>query len=197
MPRTHKPRTRRPRSKAEPLSKLEGPPYVDPRGPKRRAIAARRTSPPSRAHEANRTEGGAAVPPKGREPFHVLPEHAVVRTPPASLPEAPRESHGLFELVPTVARRALELGLSAREPSFHAFVAAAPEVMIEDDVVRYATRFSGSRPTPNDIVYVHDFDQPEAPRSLLLPPGQGPGLGRGYGRAHRAAAGGNPGGGRR
>ena len=63
----------------------------------------------------------------------------MVRTDPASLPEAPRESHGLFELVPTVARRALELGLSAREPSFHVFVAAAPEVMIEDDIVRYAS----------------------------------------------------------
>ena len=49
---------------------------------------------------------------------------------------------GLFELVPTVARRALELGLSAREPSFHVFVAAEPEVMIEDDIVRYATRFA-------------------------------------------------------
>jgi predicted ATP-dependent protease len=109
-----------------------------------------------------------------REPFRVPAAEAVMRTPPASLPETPRESHGLFELVPTVARRALELGLSAREPSFHVFVAAAPEVMIEDDVVRYATRFSGSRPTPHDIVYVHDFDQPEAPRPLLLPPGQGP-----------------------
>ena len=54
------------------------------------------------------------------------------------LPEAPRESDGLFELVPSVARRALELGLAAREPSFHVFVAAEPEVMIEDDIVRYA-----------------------------------------------------------
>jgi predicted ATP-dependent protease len=82
----------------------------------------------------------------------------------------------LFELVPSVARRALELGLSAREPSFHVFVAAVPEVMIEDDIVRYASRFSSTRPTPNDIVYVHDFDHPEAPLPLLLPPGAGPTL---------------------
>jgi predicted ATP-dependent protease len=99
-----------------------------------------------------------------------------VHTPPGSLPETPRESHGLFELVPAVARRALELGLSAREPSFHVFVATFPEVMIEDDIIRYAQRFSGSRPTPNDIVYVHDFDHPEAPQALLLPPGAGPKL---------------------
>lgn len=94
----------------------------------------------------------------------------------ASLPEAPRESHGLFELLPSVARRALELGLSAREPIFHAFVAAEPQVMIEDDVVRYASRFASARPTPDDIVYVHDFDHPEAPRPLILPPGEGAAL---------------------
>jgi predicted ATP-dependent protease len=173
MPRTHKPRTARP---PEPLAKLDGH-----RAPKRHAIGGRRAalSPAPRAHEANRADAhweSASAQVKAREPFRVPPEEAVVRTPPESLPETPRASHGLFELVPTVARRALELGLSAREPSFHAFVAAAPEVMIEDDVVRYATRFSGARPTPNDIVYVHDFDQPEAPHPLLLPPGQGPEL---------------------
>ncbi|HEY1695425.1 MAG TPA: ATP-binding protein [Polyangiaceae bacterium] len=111
---------------------------------------------------------------RGRQIYAVTPAQAVIHTDPSSLPEAPRESHGLFELVPTVARRALELGLSAREPSFHVFVAAAPEVMIEDDIVRYATRFARSRPTPNDIAYVHDFDHPEAPRPLLLPAGKGP-----------------------
>ncbi len=100
----------------------------------------------------------------------------MVRTDPETLPEVARESAGLLELVPSVARRALELGLSAREPSFHVFVAADPEVMIEDDIVRFATRFESTRPTANDIVYVHDFDHPEAPRPLNLPPGAGPAL---------------------
>ncbi|HTQ45260.1 MAG TPA: ATP-binding protein [Polyangiaceae bacterium] len=121
--------------------------------------------------------GGGAGPLEAvRGPFRVVHEQTVVRTEPSSLPEAPRESHGLFELVPTVARRALELGLSAREPSFHVFVAADPQVMIEDDVVRYAARFAAARPTPDDIVYVHDFDHPEAPRPLVLPAGVGPRL---------------------
>ena len=111
-----------------------------------------------------------------RAGFRVGAEEMAIRTDPAALPENPRESHGLFELVPAVARRALVLGLSAREPSFHVFVSAGPEVMIEDDVVRYATRFSDARPTPNDIVYVHDFDRPEAPLPLVLPPGTGPKL---------------------
>jgi len=95
---------------------------------------------------------------------------------PERLPEVPRESDGLFELVNPVARRALELGLAAREPSFHVFVAAAPEVMIEDDIVRYALRFARGRPAPPDIVYVHDFDHPEAPRPIMLPAGLGPAL---------------------
>ncbi len=106
----------------------------------------------------------------------VRPEDVVIRTDPEMLPETARESAGLLELVPSVARRALELGLSAREPSFHVFVAADPEVMIEDDIVRYAIEYAKTRPTAHDIVYVHDFDHPEAPLPLTLPPGAAPAL---------------------
>ncbi|HEY4016597.1 MAG TPA: ATP-binding protein [Polyangiaceae bacterium] len=119
---------------------------------------------------------GAPAIPRTLAAYRVRPEETVVRTDHSVLPDTPRESRGLLELVSGVARRALELGLSAREPSFHVFVAASPEVMIEDDIVRYAGRFASSRPTPNDIVYVHDFDHPEAPRPLVLPPGIGPAL---------------------
>ncbi|HSY24198.1 MAG TPA: AAA family ATPase [Polyangiaceae bacterium] len=111
-----------------------------------------------------------------RAMFRVAADDVVVRTDPTVVAETPRESRGLLELVPAVARRALELGLSAREPSFHVFVAAEPEVMIEDDIVRYAARFASARPTPADIVYVHDFDHPEAPRPLVLAPSAGPAL---------------------
>jgi predicted ATP-dependent protease len=121
-----------------------------------------------------------SAPFDGEAPAHaahrVRAEDVVIRTDPEMLPEPARESAGLLELVPSVARRALELGLSAREPSFHVFVAADPEVMIEDDIVRFAAQFAKSRPTACDIVYVHDFDHPEAPRPLTLPPGVGPTL---------------------
>ncbi len=112
-------------------------------------------------------------PGSGRDPFRVPAELATQHTDPALLPETPAESQGLFELLPTVARRALTLGLAAREPSFHVFVSAQPEVMIEDDIVRFAERFSKGRETPPDIVYVHDFDHPEAPKPLVLPAGSG------------------------
>ncbi len=121
--------------------------------------------------------GGHAAPTAAlREAFRVPSESVTIHTDPALLPDVPLASDGLFELVTPVARRALELGILAREPSFHVFVAAAPEVMIEDDVVRYAQRFAEGRPTPPDIVYVHDFDRPEAPRPIMLPAGLGPAL---------------------
>ena len=113
---------------------------------------------------------------RGREPFRVPGEAVATHADPTVLPEVPRESGGLFELVNPVARRALDLGLAAREPSFHVFVAATADVMIEDDIVRYAERYAAGRPTPPDIVYVHDFDHPEAPQPLLLPAGAGAAL---------------------
>src|SRR5215472_5881250 len=113
---------------------------------------------------------------KPRDQFRVAPEAVTVHAAAAALPQAPRESAGLFELVSPVARRALDLGLAARETSFNVFVAAEPVVMVEEDIVRYARRFSSGRPPPPDIVYVHDFDHPEAPRPLLLPAGVGPSL---------------------
>src|SRR5579884_3762130 len=143
--------------------------------------------PPSEATRRRRSSDGEGAATKregndaarlslSRSPFRILPEDVVVRTAPVLLPEEARPSGGLLELVPGVARRALELGLSAREPSFHVFVAAEPEVMIEDDIVRYASRFASTRASANDIVYVYDFDHPEAPRPLVLPPGTGPAL---------------------
>lgn len=112
-------------------------------------------------------------PGSGRAPFRVPAELATQHTDPGTLAEKPAETGDLFELLPTIARRALTLGLAAREPSFHVFVSAHPEVMIEDDVVRFAERFAKGRATPPDIVYVHDFDHPEAPKPLVLPPASG------------------------
>ena len=119
--------------------------------------------------DANR----APAPGQGRDPFRIPAELVAQNTDPAILAETPSESGGLFELVSTIARRALTLGLAAREPSFHVYVAASPQVMIEDDIVRYAERFAKGRETPPDIVYVHDFDRPEAPKPLMVPAGAG------------------------
>ncbi len=130
------------------------------------------TSGPVRAWiEANAL---APSPDLGRAPFRVPAELATYRTDPSSLPEQPEGIAGAFDLVGHVARRALTLGLSSREPSFHVFVSVDPQVMIEGDIVRFAERFAEGRQTPSDIVYVHDFDHPEAPRPLSVPPSAGP-----------------------
>ena len=155
-----------------PSTQVDRPPNVEPVVPRERDMSHDVTTAaaPSRAW----TEEVAQAVAKTREPFRVPPSVVTMHTDPNILAETPLESGGLFELVGHVARRALELGLASREPSFHVFVAAEPEVMIEDDIVRYAQRFSRGRSSPPDIVYVHDFDHPAAPRPLLLPPGVGP-----------------------
>ena len=141
-----------------------------PPGPNAAEVAPQSLNGPVRAWlDANR----APAPGQGREPFRIPAELVALYTDPESLPETPLESGGLFELVGTVARRALTLGLASREPSFHVFVAASQQVIIEDDIVRYAERFSKGRETPPDIVYVHDFDRPEAPKPLMVPAGAG------------------------
>jgi predicted ATP-dependent protease len=147
--------------------------------------AASRPSVPAPRHPPTRRREAAHPSPSGRDAaqlgrirsaHRVRPENTIISTSPDTIPEVPSESGGLLDLVPAVARRALELGLRAREPSFHVFVAAEPEVKVEDDIVRHASRVAAARPTPNDIVYVHDFDHPEAPRPLIVPPGAGPAL---------------------
>ncbi len=106
----------------------------------------------------------------------VVPDEALtVRLDPEKLPDRPVDA-SLWDIVPKVARRSLDLGLSMPESGFHIFVAADPEVMIEDAVESHAERFAGQMDTPGDLVYVHDFDHPEAPKPLLLPPGTGPAL---------------------
>jgi predicted ATP-dependent protease len=147
-------------------------PAVAAEGGARRTAGREEARRPRHNAAATAETGGALA----RAAHRVRAEDVVIQTDPQTLPEAARESGGLLELVPGVARRALELGLSAREPSFHAFVAADPEVMIEDDIVRYAIQFAKTRPTAHDIVYVHDFDNPEAPLPLTLPAGAGPAL---------------------
>lgn len=112
--------------------------------------------------------------PTARDLNRVSVDSLVRRTPATLLPETPQDTPGLFQLVGSTARRALLLGLTAREPNFHVFVAVDPDVAIEEDIVGFAERYTRDRPTPLDLVYVHDFDHPEAPIPLCLPSGTGP-----------------------
>ncbi|MEO8799143.1 MAG: AAA family ATPase, partial [Polyangiaceae bacterium] len=162
---------------------------VDPPGKGRGSGAARPDAEQPSGKEAANSEpktNGNVVPPapwseaalpdsmEAREKARVPAAKVTVHTDPALLPDEPKRSGGLFEIASPIARRALELGLVAREPSFHVFVAADRSVMIEADVVRHAERFARTRSVPSDIVYVHDFDNPAAPWPIMLPAGVGP-----------------------
>ncbi|MCL2723751.1 MAG: AAA family ATPase [Polyangiaceae bacterium] len=118
----------------------------------------------------------APRPGSGRVPFRIPSELVTQHTDPSSLPESPQAIAGLFDLVGPVACRALTAGLATKEPGFHVFVSADPQVMIEEDLVRFAECFAEGRDSPPDIVYVHDFDRPEAPKPLMLPAGSGAAL---------------------
>ena len=70
--------------------------------------------------------------------------------------------------------RALRLGLTTRAKGFHVFVSTPDEVRVLDDLVAEARSLLASRPAADDVVYVHDFAHPEAPKALTLPAGQAP-----------------------
>ncbi len=124
------------------------------------------------------------VPPPPPLPFaasvaalRVDADRTTVRHDPALLPEEPEAAHqdpDLFRLMARAVRRAFDLGILAGDPWFHVFVEAADDVDILPSVVARARMRLHDRPPPEDVVYVHDFDHPSAPRPILLPPGAGP-----------------------
>src|SRR5262249_5789124 len=61
------------------------------------------------------------------------------------------------------------------DPWFHVFVEAPDGVDITGTVLsRAKKRLEAGGRSPNDVVYVHDFDKPSAPRPILLPAGLAP-----------------------
>ncbi|MCU0693852.1 MAG: AAA family ATPase, partial [Polyangiaceae bacterium] len=103
----------------------------------------------------------------------VAAEDVTVHTPEDCLPEEPEVATDRLGLLGPRAQRALRLGLSAKNPGFHVYVACDPDLLFDKDVVLSAERAAAQLPAPNDVVYVHDFDHPEAPKPLLLPAGRG------------------------
>jgi len=112
--------------------------------------------------------------------LRVDPSRATVAHDPESLPEyvdGAGDDPDLFRLLPPAPRRAFDLGVLASDPWFHVFVEAPQDVDVLGAIVARARRRLAGRGTPHDIVYVHDFDAPSAPRPLPLPAGLGTMLG--------------------
>lgn len=76
------------------------------------------------------------------------------------------------------AVRALELGLAMRNPGYNIFVAGPAGTGKTSYSRSLACRKAATIPQASDWVYVHNFDNPDEPRALALPPGMGPDLAR-------------------
>lgn len=71
------------------------------------------------------------------------------------------------------AVRAIEFGLDISSSGFNLFLAGQQGTGKTTILKRILARFTEDRPTPQDIVYVHDFDDPDSPLVLELPAGMG------------------------
>ncbi len=105
-----------------------------------------------------------------------VPAHLVHFETPSSWlsQEGQSGSATLLQVTGEHSLRALRLGLTTRGRGFHVFVSTPDDVRVVDDIVAEAREVLAAKAPPGDVIYVHDFARPEAPRALMLPAGQGP-----------------------
>lgn len=70
------------------------------------------------------------------------------------------------------ATEALRFGMGMRQEGFHLFVIGSPGVGKHHVVLRMLEEFAATAPVPGDWCYVHNFDDPNRPKALPLPPGR-------------------------
>ncbi len=71
------------------------------------------------------------------------------------------------------ALRALELGLGIKDFRYNIYVAGSPGTGKNSIVKAFLQKLSLKEPPPQDLCYVHNFDDPYCPRYILLPQGLG------------------------
>jgi len=71
------------------------------------------------------------------------------------------------------AVRAIRFGLDIQSPGYNVFVAGLSGTGKGSIVRRFLTKLSADEPVPDDVVYVHNFEDPDSPRALFLPAGKG------------------------
>jgi predicted ATP-dependent protease len=71
------------------------------------------------------------------------------------------------------AIHALEFGLGVKDLEYNIFVAGPPRAGKTETIMAYVQELAAKEPTPPDIIYVHNFKDPEKPQSLNLPTGKG------------------------
>ncbi|MFQ5605702.1 MAG: AAA family ATPase [bacterium] len=76
------------------------------------------------------------------------------------------------------ALKAIKLGLEVKSPGYNIFVAGLTGTGKTTTIKHILERVDSQGPVPNDICYVHNFVQPDTPKVLSLPAGQGRKLAR-------------------
>jgi lon-related putative ATP-dependent protease len=71
------------------------------------------------------------------------------------------------------AVRAIRFGLDIQSPGYNVFVAGLSGTGKGSIVRRFLTQLSADEPVPDDVVYVHNFEDPDTPSALFLPAGKG------------------------
>jgi lon-related putative ATP-dependent protease len=71
------------------------------------------------------------------------------------------------------AVRAIRFGLDIQSPGYNVFVAGLSGTGKGSIVRRFLTKLSADEPVPDDVIYVHNFDDPDSPCALFLPAGMG------------------------
>ncbi|GHT92920.1 ATP-dependent protease [Betaproteobacteria bacterium] len=68
---------------------------------------------------------------------------------------------------------AIAFGLAMKHPGYHVFVMGEPGESRHTTVFRLVRELAAKGRTPPDLCYLHNFDDPRAPRLLRLPAGRG------------------------
>jgi len=94
---------------------------------------------------------------------------------PASLPcETTSELETLSEMIgQDRASRAIQFGLGMKSFGYNLFVAGTPGTGKKTLIRTVVEEIAKKQPTPKDVFYVYDFERPERPRAIMVPPGVG------------------------
>lgn len=71
------------------------------------------------------------------------------------------------------AKEALSFGLAMQDMDFHVYVAGPQRTGKTHLVTTFLNKLAAGQEPPPDWVYVHNFQEPDEPRALRLPPGGG------------------------
>jgi predicted ATP-dependent protease len=105
----------------------------------------------------------------------LVPDVLYKRCDPAQLPfKTTAELQCLSEILgQDRAIRAVQFGLGIQRQGFNLFLLGSPGTGEYPAVRRLIEEKAVKEPTPSDWCYVNNFERPEAPRALQLPPGRG------------------------